>query len=186
MRCKHNRLFHENGKFFCFHCGIYIRDDTICEKKYILKECVNTITGVDARQENQTEENIAHVCPKHVLSIDQGDNYMYICKSKKTVVFNSISPYFEKERDGYKCNTERIFLTQDEETDFINHMNLLRAIIIHKKDTKESFIRKITDISFAELEGLRLYIISWDKDYRYVKERIERDNNLQINGTGEP
>lgn len=73
MRCKHNRLFHENGKFFCFHCGIYIRDDTICEKKYILKECVNTITGVDARQENQMEENTTHVCPKHVLSISQGD-----------------------------------------------------------------------------------------------------------------
>lgn len=86
---------------------------------------------------------------------------MIISDDKENVEFKSISPYFEKERDGLKCNTERIFLTQHEEDKFVNAIFGLLTITITNSDTKECFVRVITDISYAELEGIRLYIISW-------------------------
>jgi hypothetical protein len=85
---------------------------------------------------------------------------MKINEDCDTVEFRSRSPFFERERDGVKCNTVRVFLDENEEQKFVSSIfNLSKVTISCDGDV---FSRLITDISMFIVNGQRIYIISWE------------------------
>ncbi len=86
---------------------------------------------------------------------------MIITEDGETVEFKSDPYFFWKEKDNLKCNTERVFISKEEEKHFVNSMFGLLNIRIKNAETLEFFTRTICDISYEELLGTHLYIISW-------------------------
>lgn len=81
------------------------------------------------------------------------------------IYFNTKEPFFSKEEDGYKCNTVRE-VYQDNDSRFDELMFLIQAddyagikakIVITNPQTKESFERLITDVTYYD----ERFIISW-------------------------
>jgi len=88
---------------------------------------------------------------------------MKIENNGELVVFKSRSPYFERERDGQKCNTVRYFLNAKQQDDFVSCLFSLNTIRIQHRETNEIFERLIRDITVMTLPDLvTLYIISWE------------------------
>lgn len=82
----------------------------------------------------------------------------------KEFTFKSISPYFEKERDGLKPNTVRVVDIEDKR--FIKLLGMeefgyepgeIKIKIVDAEDPSRFFIRDIKDISVWN----SLMIISW-------------------------
>jgi len=76
------------------------------------------------------------------------------------IPFKTISPYFEKERDGLKCDTVR--KVRDTDSKFNDLMSLIQSnkpgeVVITNPATKEQFERKITDVTYFDDR----FIISW-------------------------
>ncbi len=76
------------------------------------------------------------------------------------IYFKTKSPYFEKERDGLKCNTVREIGEQDSRFDYA--MVFIQSeekgtIVITNPKTDEKFERELTDITYY---GER-FIFSW-------------------------
>lgn len=78
--------------------------------------------------------------------------------------FKTVYPYFEKEEDGYKCNTVRKVEQGDFRFDIL--MEIIQAddyggrkdkIKIINPTTKESFERLIIDVTYFD----ERFIISW-------------------------
>lgn len=72
------------------------------------------------------------------------------------VTFKSISPFFEKERDGFKRNTVREIDENDERFKALRRKVVTHIYIINP-ETGAGFTRIITD--YCEWKGLA--IISW-------------------------
>jgi len=80
-----------------------------------------------------------------------------------TVIFRTASPYFEKERDGLKCNTVRLFKSLEEENRFIENLISLYTVRIEHTATpeKDFFVRDISSVAIMPGVLPRVYIISW-------------------------
>jgi len=87
--------------------------------------------------------------------------------------FKTISPYFERERDGFKCNTVRTVGVDDSR--YVKLYNILEkeepneTIEIVNPETGEIFERWITDVCFFDGR----WIISW-KDIRDSDDRSNK------------
>lgn len=87
---------------------------------------------------------------------------MIISDDSETVEFNTVSPFFEREKDGRKCNTVRFFKNSVEQDKFISACFSLNMIRIRNPETRDSFERVITDITAFTSAGLpTVFIISW-------------------------
>lgn len=93
---------------------------------------------------------------------------MIIDENNETVEFRTTTPYFEKERDGLKNNTVRVFTNECEEARFVSSLFNLSKIRIRNANG-DSFERLITDISvmptipsFIQTTRNNIYIISWE------------------------
>lgn len=88
------------------------------------------------------------------------------------ITFKSKSPYFEKERDGLKCNTVREI--GDNDLRFEDCMEMIQTgkfttINIINPETKEAFMRQITDVTYYD----ERFIISWKGAENDIGERIK-------------
>lgn len=94
---------------------------------------------------------------------------MILDDENEVVEFKTVSPFFEREESGQKGNTVRFFLTETEETKFINAIFHLQKIKIVNPSNNASFSRLITDISVIDTKVFRhpkplsekMFIISW-------------------------
>jgi len=80
-----------------------------------------------------------------------------------TIIFKSTPEYYQKEKYGLKCNTVREILNPIEFkalVDFFQDFNIIpnKKITIINSETNDSFVRRLTDISFYK----GLYIFSWE------------------------
>jgi hypothetical protein len=88
---------------------------------------------------------------------------MIISDGGETVEFKTASPNFEREQDGRKCNTVRMFRTPGEQDLFVSSLFSLNMIRIRNPETRDSFERIITDIcAFTYPTAATVYIISWE------------------------
>jgi len=91
------------------------------------------------------------------------------------ICFKTRSPYFEKERDGLKCNTVRTIGEDDLRFDvcmsFIQGDNLDAEIVITNPQTEEKFRRKITDITYYD----ERFIISWKHDTKDINSEPKEE-----------
>ena len=87
-------------------------------------------------------------------------------ENMEKVTFKSFPVYYEKEKSGIKNNTvrrwerfdKRFKLLDDFKDDFIDEL----YIEVINKETKESFIRKVRDVTLCDFDGKLLYIITWN------------------------
>jgi hypothetical protein len=84
------------------------------------------------------------------------------------VIFKSIPEMFEKEKDGRKPNTLRMIYNDDPRYDALKDKTATH-ITIENTDTKEAFMREITDISFWS----GWWIISWKHEEDSTSEGKE-------------
>ncbi len=85
-----------------------------------------------------------------------------------TLVFKSISPFFEKERDNLKCGTVREVSSEDD-TIFGLLMQIIQTreyfrVKIINPDTEEEFMRKGSDVTYWDEK----FIISWERHETFV------------------
>lgn len=82
----------------------------------------------------------------------------------ETVCFKSVSPFFEKERNGLKPNTVRVIDLDDERfltlEQWAFNNKPLGEIQIMNPNTGAGFRRKVKDVSFWN----RFCIISWEHE----------------------
>ncbi len=77
------------------------------------------------------------------------------------VIFKSNKENYKKEKKGLKVNTVRKVLQRDPRFGLLINMEkeiFRRQIQIFKGDTKESFIRNVTDVTYWD----NRWIISWN------------------------
>lgn len=101
-----------------------------------------------------------------------------------SIIFKSSPTNYEKEHTGLKCNTVRYI----SEAEGIRHtikvwngemtygyglyIDTVQAIRIINSETGESFERDLTDITLAEINGLPVYVFSWEHP-RTVKQTLD-------------
>ena len=83
-----------------------------------------------------------------------------------TIQFKSTKDNFRKESSGIKNNTVRVFnvryISDAREVEEIEYnQEYIKYIRIVCDDSKQSFVRQITDITQFESHGLFIYIFSW-------------------------
>lgn len=98
----------------------------------------------------------------------------------KQIYFKTKSPYFEKERDGLKCNTVRELGFDD--TRHEDLMNWLQTkepteITIINPLTDERFTRIITDVTYYD----ERWIISWHNPKQFLYNFEELNNRKNKN-----
>lgn len=80
-----------------------------------------------------------------------------------SIVFKSLPEFYEKEADGRKSNTTR-FVSEKEDSiiqeNFIN-IKYIKIKNVDERYCKESFVRRLTDISRFKNRGRIIYIFSW-------------------------
>ena len=87
---------------------------------------------------------------------------MIIADDGETVEFKTVSPFFERERDGRKNNTVRLFRNPYEQDLFVSALFSLNMIRIRNPETRDSFERVISDITaFTYPTVATVYIITW-------------------------
>lgn len=87
-------------------------------------------------------------------------------QTMEKVTFKSLPFYYEKEKSGIKNNTVRKADTSGRFFDLECFMKGLKELQIEivNTETKESFIRKIIDVSYFDTDsGDEFYIITWEK-----------------------
>jgi|LGVE01.1.fsa_nt_gb hypothetical protein len=92
--------------------------------------------------------------------------YFYVSENGYGVGFKSIPRYFTKERAGLKPNTVRK-LSVSEKMAFDQCRDEIDEVTVTNTDTKETFTRKVTDISTFALESPYngdMHIISWEHE----------------------
>ena len=92
---------------------------------------------------------------------------------KMQVEFKSIPEYFIKEKSGRKSNTIRDYNSLDK-----RHKLLIEGraetIMIKNTETKETFVRKITDVCFFK----GMLVISWKHNSQNHREKSTAQNNI--------
>jgi hypothetical protein len=89
-----------------------------------------------------------------------------------TIEFKSLPVHYIKEANGRKCNTVRIVSEKEDKiiAERIGEINSIRIKntdeVIRIKNTdevssKQSFVRRLRDITRFETQGLIIYIFSW-------------------------
>ena len=86
-------------------------------------------------------------------------------ENMEKVTFRSFPEYYEKEKSGIKNNTVRRWEILDKRFEIlalfeIGHIKELFIEIVNT-ETKESFIRKVRDVSSFGIGGVN-FIITWD------------------------
>ena len=80
-----------------------------------------------------------------------------------TIEFKSLPEFYEKEADGRKSNTTR-FVSEKEDAIIQDRFNDIKYIKIkntNERYCKESFVRRLRDISRFKSCGQIIYIFSW-------------------------
>ena len=86
-------------------------------------------------------------------------------ENMEKVTFKSFPEYYEKEKSGIKNNTVRRWKIFDERFEILEQFengfieNLFIEIV--NTETKESFIRKVRDVTHFGIGGVN-FIITWD------------------------
>ena len=83
----------------------------------------------------------------------------------KKVIFKSLPIYYEKEKSGIKNNTVRCWEMFDKRFETLASFEIgyIKELFIEivNTETKESFVRKVRDVSSFGIGGVN-FIITWD------------------------
>lgn len=79
------------------------------------------------------------------------------------ITFKSLPEYFYKERSGLKPNTVRI-VDKDERFNKLFSGEVKVIKIVNSQNITQSFERFISDITFFDVNGTEVVIISWEQD----------------------
>jgi len=80
------------------------------------------------------------------------------------IEFKSSPIHYVKEANGRKPNTARVVTETEDKLirERINDIEYIRIKNIDEVYCKQSFVRKLTDITRFETNGLIMYIFSWE------------------------
>lgn len=80
-----------------------------------------------------------------------------------TIEFKSLPVHYIKEANGRKCNTVRIVSEKEDKiiAERIGEINSIRIKNTDEVSSKQSFVRRLRDITRFETQGLIIYIFSW-------------------------
>lgn len=80
-----------------------------------------------------------------------------------TIEFKSLPVHYIKEANGCKCNTVRIVSEKEDKiiAERIGEINSIRIKNTDEVSSKQSFVRRLRDITRFETQGLIIYIFSW-------------------------
>lgn len=79
------------------------------------------------------------------------------------IEFKSLPVHYIKEANGRKCNTVRIVSEKEDKiiAERIGEINSIRIKNTDEVSSKQSFVRRLRDITRFETQGLIIYIFSW-------------------------